>query len=98
MWTKGAVVIVKHGDEGMANGMAKAIAPSYVDQREMERLRRDNYFLKQKGRRATNRMIKRAQRRYGTKRRTPERFKWLREGFAFVEYCFATLIEKAIGR
>ena len=47
MWSKGAVVIVKHGDEAMADAIEKGLdlipyKPNDIALQEVEDLKRDN--------------------------------------------------------
>lgn len=69
MWSKGAVVILKHGDEAMANSMIKGVdagmALQRVNSREVETLRRDNFFLKRRSKKSTDAMIADARKNYG---------------------------------
>ena len=90
MWSKGAVVVVKRGDPGMAD--------------EMEKIFKSNVkssgggycFLPRKHTPEELKvMMEDAQRLYGKRRRIlPEWFRPIKEALAFVTYHVCTFIEK----
>lgn len=45
MWSKGAVVIIKHGDEGMADSMANSLVPVKKKKKRDALPRRDPEYL-----------------------------------------------------
>ena len=46
MWTKGAVVIVKHGDGEIADSIGNALEENYRSAKDYENLERDYTFMK----------------------------------------------------
>ena len=90
MWSKGAVVVVKHGDPGIAN--------------ELEKIFRNNNKSTSSGgycflpRRHTTEelkaMIEDAERQYGQRRIPPKWLECIRMGLAFVVYHICIFIEK----
>lgn len=76
MWSKGAVVIVKHGDPEMADQIANGLV-RMPDERYL-RMERENYFLKRRSKREIRKMIRRAERRYGWNPAPPPNWaKWI---------------------
>jgi hypothetical protein len=95
MWTKGAVVIVKHGDDAMGSAMKNGLnLPVLVDQSSVMNIERENFFLKRRSRRYYIQKIREAEEKYGYNWQPP---KWARgffSGLAFLEYLFAVFADK----
>lgn len=103
MWSKGAVVIVKYGDEEMANSMVDGIRINLSEMpkpgtKDIKTLEVENYFLRCCVSRLTKDKIDRARDEYGNKSHTPAWIKKISEWVAFVVYCFSTFIEKVMRR
>lgn len=66
-WSKGAVVIIKRGDEEWADSMENALVPKkdICDDEEMKTLKRDNELTKIHDTRFTNNMIEALLHTYG---------------------------------
>jgi len=75
MWSKGAVVVVKRGDEAMANAIEEGMSLALVSSKEVEDIKRENFFLKRQNTKNNKRKIIAARHAYAIKRR---RFKWKR--------------------
>lgn len=103
MWSKGAVVIVKYGDEEMANSMVEGIRINLSEMpktgtKDIKTLEAENYFLRCCVSRLTKDKIERAQDEYGYLSHTPRFIKRISEWVAFIVYCFSTFIEKVTRR
>lgn len=99
MWSKGAVVIVKRGDEAMADAIEKGLdlipyKPNDINLQEVEDLKRDNYFLRKKSKEATDKMIADARELYGYNWTPPRWANKIVEGFAFIVYLFSMFVDK----
>lgn len=46
MWNKGAVVIIKRGDEAIGNAIEDGAIKKMIPSSEVEDIRRENFFLK----------------------------------------------------
>lgn len=71
-WSKGAVVIVKHGDQEWADSMEQTVAIKLASKQEVEELRKENEALKRDKKlakihddRFTNIVIKEIERKHG---------------------------------
>ena len=103
MWSKGAVVIVKYGDEEMANSMVEGIRINLSEMpkagtKDIKTLEAENYFLRCCVNRLTRDKIERAQDEYGYEGHKPIWIQKIFEWLAFVVYCFSTFIEKIMRR
>lgn len=99
MWSKGAVVIVKYGDEEMANSMVEGLRINLSEMpkagtKDIKTLEAENYFLRCCVNRLTKDKIERAQDEYGYEGHKPVWIRKISEWIAFVVYCFSTFIEK----
>lgn len=92
-WSKGAVVIVKHGDHEMADAIEQGIAIYKASKAEVEEMERDLTFLRKRDRQYWNEMIDEANELYGRNRIPPKWAKKLVEGFAFLVYHFSMFVE-----
>lgn len=103
MWSKGAVVIIKYGDEEMANSMVEGMRINLSEMpkagtKDIKTLEAENYFLRCCVNRLTKDKIQRAQEDYGYGRSTPRWLQKVSEWIAFIVYCFSTFIEKVTRR
>ena len=101
MWSKGAVVIVKRGDEAMADAIEQGlnipeVDNSMIDTTEIENLKRDNYFLRRRCQKTTEEMIEDARNLYGHNWTPPHWANKLVEGFAFIVYLFSVLVDRVM--
>lgn len=71
MWSKGALVVIKHGDDDIAESLTDAVSQRMVPlekynelKRAYEELERKYYFVKKRDMRYWNRRIKKADYRY----------------------------------
>lgn len=65
MWSKGAVVVVKHGDAALSNQMEQGLGFQSVSIKRLESLERDNFFLRRIATRAEIKAIRKAEAVYG---------------------------------
>jgi hypothetical protein len=94
MITKGALVIIKHGDKDMSNEMAKSIVAPAI-KKDYDKLQVKYYFARKRSSKAIRKDIRKAQRKYGYNYiPTSKIIKYIREGFALVEYGFAVFVDK----
>ena len=97
MWSKGAVVIIKRGDEAMANTMAspfeqRMAAKEHINE---DQAIRDWYKMLCKAKKeAVDKAILDAQETYGHNWTPPRWAKKITEGFAFVVYGICVFIER----
>lgn len=97
MISKGALVIIKHGDEDMSNEMAKSIVAPEIKKvkKDYDKLQTKYYFARKRSRKAIRKDIRKAQRKYGYNYiPTSKAVKLIREGFALIEYGFAVFVDK----
>ncbi len=94
MWSKGAVVIVKRGDEAMADAMAS----SFEEDREKDPLTNEERawkdLLSQAKEDAVLAKIADAQATYGRNYIPPKWAKKIVEGFAFIVYGISIFVER----
>ena len=93
-WSKGAVVIKKHGDEAWANEMEKALDIRKATDKEKEELERDNEWMKKHIVEDLENKIIDAEINYGYNFVPP---KWARpifEGMALIQYGIALFVDK----
>lgn len=100
-WSKGAVVIKKHGDQDWADAMAKTLDIQRASNKEVEELReenkelkRDNEFMKKHIVESLEVKMANAELQYGHKWTPPKWAKRIMEGFAFIVYHVSLFIEK----
>ena len=94
MISKGALVIIKRGDEGMSNEMAKSIIAPEI-KKDYDKLQAKYYFARKRSRKAIRKDIRKAQRKYGYNYIPSNRvIKYIREGFALIEYGIAVFVDK----
>lgn len=96
MWSKGAVIIKIHGDKEMGSPMADSLFPN--DNEEIDKLKCQNFFLRRRSKKATDRMIRKAKKKYGRNYKPPEWASGFIKIFALIEYSYAMLVEKVAGR
>ena len=97
MWSKGAVVIIKRGDEAMADMMTKGlnVEESVVENAdEIENLKMQNYFLKKRVRKTTDLMIEDARLQYGYNWTPPKWANYIVRGFALVIYGVSIFVDR----
>ena len=100
-WTKGAVVIVKRGDQEWADAMEESLDIPRGDDREMKELenenkelKRDNDLAKIHDTRFTNMVIQGLEHEYGRNRIPPTWLKVVKQGFALVVYLVSVFYDK----
>ena len=103
MWSKGAVVIVKYGDEDMANSMANSIKINLSEipasgSKDIKTLETENYFLRCCVNRLTKDKIRSAKDNYNYNTYMPTWMKKVSECIAFIVYIFSTFVEKITGK
>jgi len=99
MITKGAVVIIKHGDpefaDSMEKGLVKKIAgPSSDQAKYISELERENFFLRRIVERETGRNLAELESEYGYNRRVPRIFRRLSNGWALIMYGITRFVDK----
>ena len=97
MWSKGVVVIIKRGDEAMADMMTKGlnIEESVAENAdEIENLKMQNYFLKKRVRKTTDLMIEDARLQYGYNWTPPKWANYIVRGFALVIYGVSIFVDR----
>jgi hypothetical protein len=97
MWSKGAVVIIKRGDEAMADIIAKGlnVEESVAENAdEIENLKMQNYFLKKRVRKTTDLMIQDARVQYGYNWTPPKWANHIVRGFALIVYGVSIFVDK----
>lgn len=94
MWSKGAVVIVKRGDEAMANAIEKGLDLKMVPVEEVEDMKRDNFFLKKRCVKAIQQDILDAQLKYGHNWVPPKWANKLVQGFALIVYGISIFVDR----
>lgn len=95
MWSKGAVVVVKRGDPAMGDAMLSGMGFETVPSHQIEKLKRDNYFLKRKATKAEARAVRKAKALYGyNPPAPPEWAKPLVDIYALAVYGYATFVDK----
>lgn len=99
MWKKGAVVIVKRGDEAMADAMASNFEQEeqeqtdiYSDDQKYDKAWKD--LLSQAKSDAVDAMIAKARAEYGHIWTPPKWARRIMEGFAFIIYWICVFIDK----
>lgn len=96
-WSKGAVVIKKHGDEEWADVIEKSLnikRASDKELKELEELRRDNTFMKKHIVDDLEAKIADAEAKYGHNWIPPKWMKPIVDVISLIEYGFAILIDK----
>ena len=93
-WSKGAVVIKKHGDEEMADAIEKAINVKKASDKEINELERENTFMKKRVVKSLEEKIADAEEKYGHNWVPPKWMKPIVSLFSLIEYGFALLVEK----
>lgn len=97
MWSKGAVVIVKRGDEAMADMITKGlkVEKSVVENNdEIEALKTQNFFLKKRVRKTTDLMIQDARVQYGYNWTPPKWANHIVRGFALIVYGVSIFVDR----
>lgn len=92
-WSKGAVVIKKHGDEEWANEMEKVLNIQKAADKEKEELERDNTFMKKHIVEGLEQKIFDAELNYGYNWVPPKWAKGIVEAFAFIVYHFSVFVD-----
>ena len=100
MWTKGAVMVIKSGDEHLANALETGtqMTKMMVPLSKFQELQRKYDFLKQKELDRQKEDILEARRKYAIKKRIklPSWCKPITDAWIFVVYLFSTLLDKVI--
>ena len=94
MWNKGAVVIVKRGDEAMANAMASPFEKDHEKESLSNEERAWKDLLSQAKEDAVLAKIADAQATYGRNYIPPKWAKKIVEGFAFIVYGISIFVER----
>lgn len=99
MWSRGAVVIIKRGDEALADAIEKGLdissnVPEEAISEEIKNLKCENYFLRKKSSKAINEMIEEARELYGYNWTPPKWANRIVECFAFIVYWFSIFVDK----
>lgn len=94
MWSKGAVVIVKRGDEAMANSIEEGLGLKMVPVEQVEDMKRDNFFLKKRCSKAIQQDIIDAQIKYGYNWVPPKWASKLVQGFALIVYGVSIFVDR----
>ena len=101
MWSKGAVVIVRHGDEDMGNAIKDAVGTKMVPidevkklEEDVKELERDNFFLRKRSSEAIMADILSAEIKYGRNFVPPKWAKKIWEWNAFLIYHFSMFVDK----
>lgn len=94
MWSKGAVVIVKHGDQDWADSIEQTIAIRKASNQEVEELKRENTFLKKRTTDDLIAKIEKAEQDYGYNWTPPKWAKWFFDILALIEYGAAMFVDK----
>lgn len=98
MWSKGAVVVLKHGDKGIVNAISDGMGLVTVPSRQIETLERDNFFLKGKSKKNYIKKIRRARRKYGKRNGTPLIFQPILIAYGLIVYGANAVYEWCIDR
>ena len=98
MWSKGAVVIIKRGDEAMADIITKGLnaesdSKTNTDD-DIETLKMQNYFLKKRVRKTTDALIEDARIQYGYNWTPPKWANYIVRGFALVVYGVSVFVDR----
>lgn len=100
-WTKGAVVIVKRGDQEWADAMEESLDIPRGDDREMKELenenkelKRDNDLSKIHDTRFTDMVIESLEHDYGRTRKSPKWAQIVKQGFALIVYVVSVFFDK----
>lgn len=94
MWSKGAVVIKKHGDQKIADAIADGMTLQLVSADEFEDMKRENFFLKKKNEASIQKAIDDAQLQYGYNWVPPKWANKLVGGIALIVYGFSIFVDK----
>lgn len=95
MWSKGAVVIVKHGDEAMADAMASSFEKKNdISDEEWKHDKAWKDLLSEAKNDEIDLLIADAEIRYGHNWQPPAWAKHIVEGFAFIVYKICMFIDK----
>lgn len=93
-WTKGAVVIVKHGDDAIADAIEKGMDIQTYSKKEVKEMERENTFLKKRSVESLTKAIQDAENDYGYNWTPPKWAEWIISIWAFCTYHICTFIEK----
>lgn len=100
-WKKGAVVIVKRGDEEWADAIEEGLNIQKASRKEVEELKNENKDLKRSNEltkihddKFTDNMIAKLEREYGNSWVPPKWAKWILEGVAFIVYWISVFVDK----
>lgn len=96
MWNKGAVVVIKHGDEQLANAIQNGVCSTMVPASDVNTLKRDYDLLKKRNTVYWSRKIRRAHRMYfeKPKKPLPNWTKPLIDIYALVVYGISMFVDK----
>lgn len=93
-WSKGAVVVVKRGDDAIADAIEKGMDIQTYSKEEVEDMKRENTFLRKRSVKALTAAIEDAEIQYGHYWVPPKWANWIFQGLAFIVYHICTFIEK----
>ena len=93
-WSKGAVVIKKHGDENWANEMEKVVNIRKAADKEKKELERDNEWMKKHIVEDLEQKIIDAEINYGYNFVPPRWARPIFEGMALIQYWIALFVDK----
>lgn len=94
MWTKGAVVVIKRGDEEMANAITEGSGVKTVNSKDYNDLETAHELLRRRRTEDILDDIIDAEEEYGHNWVPPKWAKWIFEGMAFVVYWVCIFIDK----
>lgn len=92
MWSKGAVVIVKHGDEEMANKMEKSLVPVQTERKSLDTCKTE-LAAKARQEELAQKIID-AEINYGYNWTPPHWAKVFVSGYALLVYGFTMFVDK----
>lgn len=100
-WSKGAVVIVKRGDQEWGDAIEDSLNIKKASDKELEELRNENEALKRDkdlgsihDNKFTNLAIESLKTQYKHKKEPPKWAKIVMEGFAFIVYLISVFFDK----
>ena len=107
-WKKGAVVIVKRGDEEWADAIEEVLDIQKASRKELEELENENKELENENKelkrskdmtkihddKFTDNMIAKLEREYGNHWTPPKWVRWILEAVAFVVYWISLFVDK----
>lgn len=93
-WKKGAVVIIKRGDQEWADAIEQAILERKTSKEELDEMEMHLVFLKKRDAEYWKEMIEEAEAMYGENYIPPKWIQKIVSGFAFIMYYIGRFIDK----